>query len=113
MDNDCIHQIYIFKPVQQTISTVFLLLLIYSFGVAWAKCLPRRKWVLGTRLESLAPVIHFFNPGDFSIKEVSCPPHCLVTDAIHCVKHVIASLVASTAAYGSTAVVNFAVQRVR
>ncbi|KAF8635447.1 hypothetical protein AX15_000427 [Amanita polypyramis BW_CC] len=87
-------QIYAFKPVEATISSVFLLLLIYTFGVAWAKFLPRREWVVGTRLESLATVIHFFNPGDFSIKE-----------------HVVASLVASTAAYGSTAVLNFAVQR--
>ncbi|KAK2461189.1 hypothetical protein APHAL10511_006716 [Amanita phalloides] len=87
-------QIYLFKPVQMTISSVFLLLLIYTCGNAWAALLPRREAVVGTRLEFLASVIHFINPGKFSIKE-----------------HVIASLVASTAAYGSAAVMNFAVQR--
>ncbi|OJT06231.1 Oligopeptide transporter 8 [Trametes pubescens] len=87
-------QIYLFKPVQVSISTVFLLLLIYSFGVAWAKYLPRREWVENTRFARFGPALHFFNPGEFKIKE-----------------HVVASLVASTAAGGSAAVMNFAVQR--
>ncbi|KAI8999139.1 oligopeptide transporter [Trametes punicea] len=87
-------QIYLFKPVQVTVSTVFLLLLIYSVGIAWAKYLPRAEWVEGTRLARLAPALRFINPGEFRIKE-----------------HVIASLVASTASGGSSAVMNFAVQR--
>ncbi|PFH49334.1 hypothetical protein AMATHDRAFT_76236 [Amanita thiersii Skay4041] len=87
-------QIYLFKPVQMTVSTVFLLLLIYSVGTAWATFLPRREWVEGTRFQALGSVLHFFNPGPFSLKE-----------------HVVASLVASTAAGGSSAVMNFAVQR--
>ncbi|KAI9059790.1 oligopeptide transporter [Trametes sanguinea] len=87
-------QIYLFKPVQVTVSTVFLLLLIYSCGIAWAKYFPSAKWVEGTRFARLAPILHFINPGEFRIKE-----------------HVIASLVASTAAGGSSAVMNFAVQR--
>ncbi|KAH9890519.1 oligopeptide transporter [Cubamyces lactineus] len=87
-------QIYLFKPVQVTVSTVFLLLLIYSVGVAWAKYFPRAEWVKDTRFARLGPVLHFINPGEFRIKE-----------------HVIASLVASTASYGSSAVSNFAVQR--
>ncbi|KAM6503339.1 oligopeptide transporter [Amanita muscaria] len=87
-------QIYLFKPVQMTVSTVFLLLLIFTVGNAWAKLLPRRETVKGTRFENLAPFVHFINPGKFNIKE-----------------HVIASLVASTASYGSSAVMNFAVQR--
>nr|AGA20378.1 oligopeptide transporter 7 [Phanerodontia chrysosporium] len=87
-------QIYIFKPLQVTVSTVFLLLLVYSAGNAWATFLPRASRVEGTRCARLAPVINFINPGDFRLKE-----------------HVIASLVASTAAYGSSAVSNFAVQR--
>ncbi|KDR80162.1 hypothetical protein GALMADRAFT_61865 [Galerina marginata CBS 339.88] len=87
-------QIYLFKPVQMSVSTVFLLLLIYTFGNGWAKFFPKRTWVEGTRFERLAPVVHFINPGPFSLKE-----------------HVVASLVASTAAGGSSAVQNFAVQR--
>ncbi|RPD55663.1 oligopeptide transporter [Lentinus tigrinus ALCF2SS1-7] len=87
-------QIYLFKPVQMSVSTVFLLLLIYSVGIAWAKYLPRKELVEGTRFARLAGVIDFINPGEFRIKE-----------------HVISSLIASTAAYGSTAVMNFAVQR--
>ncbi|RDX52925.1 oligopeptide transporter [Lentinus brumalis] len=87
-------QIYLFKPVQLSVSTVFLLLLIYTVGLAWAKYLPRKEWVEGTRFERLAGAIDFINPGEFRIKE-----------------HVVSSLVASTAAYGSTAVMNFAVQR--
>lgn len=87
-------QIYAFKPVQVSVSTVFLLLLIYSVGLAWAKFIPRRSSVEGTRFERLGPILEFFNPGDFKIKE-----------------HAIATLVASTAAQGNTAVLNFAVQR--
>nr|AGA20377.1 oligopeptide transporter 6 [Phanerodontia chrysosporium] len=87
-------QIYIFKPLQVTVSTVFLLLLIYSIGNLWATFLPRAAWVGNTRFARLAPVLEFINPGEFRLKE-----------------HVIASLVASTAAYGSSAVNNFAVQR--
>ncbi|KAH7887105.1 OPT oligopeptide transporter protein-domain-containing protein [Phlebopus sp. FC_14] len=87
-------EIYTFKPLQVSVSTVFLLLLIYSLGMAWAKFLPRRSWVEGTWLEILGPLAEFVNPGEFRIKE-----------------HVISSLVASTAAHGNTAVLNFAVQR--
>lgn len=61
-----------FKPIQVTVSTVFLLLLVYTFGNIWAKLLPRKELVEGTRLESLAPIIHFINPGNFGLKEV-CP----------------------------------------
>ncbi|PCH44332.1 peptide transporter MTD1 [Wolfiporia cocos MD-104 SS10] len=87
-------QIYLFKPIVVTVSTVFLLLLIYTVGVAWAKFLPRSSWINNPRLEWLKPILDVINPGDFRLKE-----------------HVIASLVASTAAGGSTAVMNFAVQR--
>ena len=78
-----------------TVSSVFLLLLIYTAGNAWATFLPRSTWVAGTRFAFLSGVFHFINPGPFTLKE-----------------HVVSSLVASTAAGGSTAVMNFAVQRV-
>lgn len=66
----CCRQIYLFKPVQVTVSTVFLLLLIYSVGMAWAKFLPRGSLVEGTRLAPLKPILDFVNPGEFRIKEV-------------------------------------------
>ncbi|XP_006463485.1 hypothetical protein AGABI2DRAFT_187070 [Agaricus bisporus var. bisporus H97] len=87
-------QIYRFKPVQMTVSTVFLLLLTYSVGNAWAKILPTRAKVEGTRLSFLGSIIEIVNPGPFTLKE-----------------HVVASLVASTASAQSAAVLNFAVQR--
>ena len=54
-----------------SVSTVFLLLLIFTLGNAWAKLLPRRETVQGTRFEFLASFVHFINPGKFNIKEVS------------------------------------------
>ncbi|KZT18640.1 oligopeptide transporter [Neolentinus lepideus HHB14362 ss-1] len=87
-------QIYIFKPVEMSVSTVFLLLLIYSVGLAWAKFLPRKEFAERIGMPRLARVFHFINPGPFGLKE-----------------HTVSALVASTAAYGSTAVDNFAVQR--
>jgi len=64
------NQIYIFKPIQMGVSTVFLLLLIYTAGNTWAKVVPRRETVIGTRLERFAGFFHFINPGPFGIKEV-------------------------------------------
>ncbi|KAG6887980.1 hypothetical protein C0995_011263 [Termitomyces sp. Mi166 len=89
-----LYQIYLFKPVQMTVSTVFLLLVNYTIGTAWAAFLPRQSWVEGTRFRRLGSILRFFNPGPFSLKE-----------------HVVSTFVASTAASGSTAVLNFAVQR--
>lgn len=95
-----------------SVSTVFMLLLIYTVGVAWSVFLPRQSWVEGTRLEALGPVLHFVNPGPFQLKEVSISYSREYSSDETVMKHVIASIVASTASYGSTAVMNFAVQRV-
>ena len=54
-----------------SVSSVFLLLLIHTVGNGWALFFPKRSWVVGTRLESLGPVLDFINPGPFSIKEVN------------------------------------------
>ncbi|KAF9269597.1 oligopeptide transporter [Marasmius fiardii PR-910] len=89
-----VSQIYYFKPVLVRVSTVFLLLVTYTFGEIMANFLPRRSTVEGSRLQFLGPVLHVINPGPFRLKE-----------------HVVATLIASTAAYGSDAVQNFAVQR--
>jgi hypothetical protein len=89
-----LYQIYIFKPLSGGVSTVFLLLIIYTLGVFWATFLPKRSQVEGTRFEWLGPTLDFVNPGVFGLKE-----------------HVVASIIASSASYGSTSVLNFAVQR--
>lgn len=57
-----------------SVSTVFLLLLIYTVGIVWAKYLPRAEWVEGTRFQRFGPIIHFLNPGEFQIKEVCTFP---------------------------------------
>ena len=60
-----------------SVSTVFLLLIIYTVGIVWAKYLPQASWVEGTRFAGLAPVLHFINPGEFRIKEVG-PPSSII-----------------------------------
>jgi hypothetical protein len=62
-------KIYVFKPASVTVGGVFLLLLIWSCGTAWAFLLPRRSWVDGTRFARFASVVEFINPGEFRIKE--------------------------------------------
>ena len=106
-------QIYIFKPVLVSVSTVFLLLFIYCIGNAWAVFLPKRSLVKGTRFERYGGIIEFINPGPFMIKEVRYTTgwrRMTITDRD--LQHVVSTLVASTAAYGATSVNNFAVQRV-
>lgn len=64
-------QIYVFKPVQMHVSSVFLLLIVYTSGQLWATLLPRQSWVEGTRWERYGWIIQLINPGKFTIKEVS------------------------------------------
>ncbi|KAI9508126.1 OPT oligopeptide transporter protein-domain-containing protein [Russula earlei] len=89
-----LYQIYIFKPFSSSVSPLFLLLVTYTFGVLWSALLPSRSHVEGTRFEWLGPTLHFINPGKFLLKE-----------------HVTATIIASSASWGSTSVLNFAVQR--
>ncbi|KAF8610390.1 oligopeptide transporter [Ceratobasidium sp. AG-I] len=86
-------QIYIFKPIDVSVSGIFLLLLVYTIGNAWALFLPKPAR-FETRAPWLVPIVRFINPGPFGLKE-----------------HVIATLIATTAAGGATAVNIFAVQR--
>ncbi|KAG9100791.1 hypothetical protein FRC06_003729 [Ceratobasidium sp. 370] len=85
--------IYIFKPTAVSVSGIFLLLLVYTIGNAWAILLPRPA-AFESRIPWLVPVFRVINPGPFGLKE-----------------HVVATVIATTAAYGSTAVNIFAVQR--
>ncbi|KAI9508128.1 oligopeptide transporter [Russula earlei] len=89
-----LYQIYIFKPFSSSVSSLFPLLVTYTFGVLWSVLLPSRSHVEGTRFEWLGPTLHFINPGKFLLKE-----------------HVTATIIASSASWGSTSVLNFAVQR--
>jgi len=57
--------------MQMGVSSVFLLLLTYSAGNAWATVFPKESWVEGTPFESLSLLFRFINPGPFSLKEVS------------------------------------------
>lgn len=76
--------IYTFKPVEVSVSTVFIVLLCYVFGLAWS-CLPgpdsvKNKPIIG-RLEG---VLRFLQSGEpFRIKE-----------------HVVASLIAASGSNG-------------
>ncbi|KAH7340612.1 oligopeptide transporter [Rhizoctonia solani] len=83
-------QIYIFKPIDVSVSGIFLLLLVYTIGNAWAILLPRPEQ-FQNRISWLVPIIRILNPGPFGLKE-----------------HVVATLIATTAAYGATAVNIFA-----
>ena len=98
-----------------SVSTVFLLLIIYTLGNAWATCFPKRTLVEGTRFSKLAPLLGFVNPGPFTLKEVRYISYLVVRYKYlsgHPLQHVVASLIAATASVGNTAVLNFAVQRV-
>ncbi|CAE6344031.1 Oligopeptide transporter 5 Short=AtOPT5 [Rhizoctonia solani AG-1 IB] len=86
-------QIYIFKPITVSVSGIFLLLLVYTFGKAWEKLLPKPEY-FENRAPRLVPIFRVINPGPYGLKE-----------------HVVATLIATTAAYGATAVNIFAVQR--
>ncbi|KAH7098866.1 peptide transporter MTD1 [Auriculariales sp. MPI-PUGE-AT-0066] len=86
-----ITQIYLFKPLSVSVSSIFLLLVIYTAGRFWER-LPTRETF--ARVPALARIAHWVNPGPFGMKE-----------------HAVATFIASTASSGSTAVNNFGVQR--
>ncbi|TDZ31976.1 Oligopeptide transporter 4 [Colletotrichum spinosum] len=87
-----ITMLYTFKPTQMQVSAVFLQLLVFVFGEAWAFATPRpdrfsSKWVQAT--------LRFLNSGQaFGIKE-----------------HVVASLIASSGNNGLSGVEIYAVER--
>ncbi|KAE8386389.1 OPT oligopeptide transporter protein-domain-containing protein [Aspergillus alliaceus] len=87
-----ITMLYVFKPYQAQVSAVFLQLLVYVFGEAWALCTPRPDRVKWKWLQS---VLHFLNFGQrFTIKE-----------------HVVAALIASSGNNGLSGVEIYAVER--
>ncbi|KAJ5420450.1 hypothetical protein N7465_002969 [Penicillium sp. CMV-2018d] len=95
-------QIYAFKPTQVDISGVFLVLVSYFIGTAWAKLLPRgdrfearwREQNGQVRLPWWITVIKFVNPGPFGLKE-----------------HSISVITATAAGYVTDATAVFAAQK--
>ncbi|KAF4840159.1 Oligopeptide transporter 4 [Colletotrichum siamense] len=87
-----ITMLYTFKPTQMAVSAVFLQLLVFIFGEAWALATPRPdrfKWPL------LQKALRFTNSGQpFGIKE-----------------HVVASLIASSGNNGLSGIEIYAVER--
>ncbi|PLN84639.1 OPT peptide transporter Mtd1 [Aspergillus taichungensis] len=87
-----ITMLYTFKPIQMQVSAVFLQLLVYVFGEAWALFTPRPERFRSTGLQK---VLHFLNFGQpFGIKE-----------------HVVAALVASSGNNGLNGVEVYAIER--
>jgi hypothetical protein len=103
-------QIYVFKPTSSMISPIFLQIVIYLIGNAWAAHLPRPSSGVGRRLKILDQLFGFINPGPFTLEEVcNCPlllPYlgCLTASVFS--QHTVASLVAITADRGNLAVLN-------
>lgn len=87
-----ITMLYQFKPVQIQVSAVFLQLLIFIFGEAWAIFTPRPERFNGTWVRSLLSFLNFGQP--FGIKE-----------------HVVAALIASSGNNGLAGVDVYAVER--
>ncbi|KAI1399216.1 putative OPT peptide transporter Mtd1 [Hypoxylon fuscum] len=87
-----ITMLYIFKPYQVQVSAVFIQLLVFIFGEAWALSTPRPDRFQGKWLRNS---LSFLNSGQpFGIKE-----------------HVVASLIASSANNGLSGVEVYAVER--
>jgi OPT oligopeptide transporter protein len=64
-------QIYIYRPIDVSISAIFLLLFVFTIGKAWARFLPTGEtFKHHSKLAWLAPIAHFVNPGPFGLKEV-------------------------------------------
>ena len=62
--------LYLFKPVQVTVSSVFLILIAFVWGQAWAHLTPSPARLSGTRFAFLQGPFRFLNFGQpFGIKE--------------------------------------------
>ncbi|KAF6807186.1 peptide transporter mtd1 [Colletotrichum musicola] len=87
-----ITMLYTFKPTQMQVSAVFLQLLVFVFGEAWALATPRPERFQASWLQT---ALRFVNSGQpFGIKE-----------------HVVASLIASSGNNGLSGVEIYAVER--
>ncbi|KAH8752997.1 peptide transporter MTD1, partial [Diaporthe sp. PMI_573] len=87
-----ITMLYVFKPTQMQVSAVFLQLLVFIFGEAWALGTPRPERFKWKWLQTILRFLNFGQP--FGIKE-----------------HVVASLIASSGNNGLSGVEIYAVER--
>ncbi|WWC59398.1 uncharacterized protein I303_101953 [Kwoniella dejecticola CBS 10117] len=93
----CINQIYFYKPVSVSFDSIFLVLIAYVLGNAWARVLPTKSFVerrLPNQARWLAPIVHFINPGHFGLKE-----------------HALASIMSTSSGNGAEAVQVFAAEK--
>lgn len=86
-----ITMIYMFKPSQQQVSALFLQLLVYAFGVGWAKLTPGPDKFRNRHVQAVLRFLNFGQP--FRIKE-----------------HVVASLIASSGNNGLAGIDIYAVE---
>ncbi|KAI2465651.1 putative OPT peptide transporter Mtd1 [Annulohypoxylon bovei var. microspora] len=84
--------LYIFKPFQVQVSAVFIQLLVFVFGEAWALLTPNPDTFKGKWLQNALRFLNFGQP--FGIKE-----------------HVVASLIASSGNNGLSGVEVYAIER--
>lgn len=93
------------------------LIITTRFGNLWYRFLPKEEFFVHRGWARTSAVARFINPGPFRLKEVRNPSlsasFIIGTDHDRSFKHVVATIIASTAAGGSSAVNNFAVQKVR
>ncbi|KAM6516931.1 hypothetical protein FSOLCH5_007880 [Fusarium solani] len=87
-----ITMLYVFKPTQMQVSAVFLQLLVYIFGQAWALGTPRPDRFKSPWVQSILRFLNFGQP--FKIKE-----------------HVVAALIASSGNNGLSGVEVYGVER--
>ncbi|KAJ5621609.1 peptide transporter MTD1 [Penicillium herquei] len=87
-----ITMLYVFKPVEVSVSTVFLQLLVFVFGEAWARLTPNPERIQTTWIRKTLQFLNFGQP--FGIKE-----------------HVVASLIASSGNNGLAGVEVYAIER--
>lgn len=78
-------QVYTAKPIQLTLSNVFMILICWALLYAWVVFMPKARWVAGTRLAWLGPALRVLNPGPMGLKE-----------------HVVATALASSGMYGGS-----------
>jgi hypothetical protein len=68
--NNITISLFTLKPTGAGFSDVFVLLIIYIVGIAWAEFLPRGSTVAGKPyIGWLEKPLHFLNPGKFGLKE--------------------------------------------
>ncbi|WVQ69093.1 uncharacterized protein L199_007306 [Kwoniella botswanensis] len=94
----CINQIYFYKPVSVSFDSIFLVLIAYVLGNAWALAFPTKSSIerrFPKQASWLAPIVHFINPSrTFGLKE-----------------HALSSIMSTSSGNGAEAVQVFAAEK--